>query len=276
LKTIRLICAGASLLLAAATGAQAAPMSLPAMKDHVARLLEGRFPARACHGIGSGVEQPAEGVLVISADGRVTGPSIDVSLFDPAGEVGFQRRVEGARRTLTVQAAVYAHGKSFSIERAVPSDSLGFMEAGLGAPNGNVTRGTECAEVDFSSARIAAPSFNLAAYVAPMFTTSGPVRGNCLSIAHGARTSRQAQFMLDARGVVVDGVTLPFDSTLQPVVNTAVGSRPSDGTLNGTFHWADGSSFHVERYFESDAVSTFSFTLPGRPDADKVFCKPAR
>jgi hypothetical protein len=276
LKTTRLIHAGARLLLAAATGAQAAPMTIPAMKDHVARLLAGRFPARECHGIGSDVEQAAEGVLVISADGRVTGPSIDVSLFDPAGEVGFERRVDGDPRTLTVHADVYAHGLSFSIERAVPADSPGFMEAGEGAPNANVSRGTECAEVDFSSAKIAAPSFDLATYVAPLFATGAPVRGSCRSLAHGTRETRAVQFVLDAHGVVVDGVRLPFDSTMQPVVHTAVGSRLSDGTVNGSFDWADGSSFHVERFFESDAVSTFAFTIHGRPDADRMFCRPGR
>jgi len=275
LKPTRHFRAGAALLLAAA--AQAAPMPIPVMKENVARLLMGTFPARSCHGIGSDVEQPPEGVLVISADGRVVGPSIDVSLFDPAGELGFERRLDGDRRTLTVHADVYASGKSFSIERAVPADSPGFMEAGQGAPNGNVTRGTECAEVDFSTARIAAPSFNLATYVAPMFATSGPVRGTCRSLAHGgARATRTSQFVLDARGVVVDGVALPFDSTMQPVVNVAVGSRLADGTVNGSFEWADGSSFHAERFFESEAFSVFSFTIHGRPDADKMFCKPGR
>lgn len=276
MKTIRLIRACASLLLVAASAAHAAPMTIPAMKERVARLLAGHYPARSCHGINVEVEQPAEGVLDITADGRVVGPSIDVSLFDPAGEMGFERRVEGDPRTLTVHADVYAGGKSFSIERAVPGDSTGFMEAGEGAPNANVTRGTECAEVDFSSAKIAAPSFNLATYVAPMFATSAPVRGACRSLAHGARATRPAQFVLDAHGVVVDGVSLPFDSATQPVVLTAVGSRLSDGTVNGSFDWADGSSFHVERFFESDAVSAFAFTIHGRPDADKMFCQPAR
>ena len=95
-------------------------------------------------------------------------------------------------------------------------------------------------------------------------------------MAHGARATRPSQFVLDVHGVVVDGVSLPFDAASQPVVDTAVGSRFSDGFLNGSFHWADGSSFHVERFFESDAISTFSFTLHGRPDADKMFCQPAR
>jgi hypothetical protein len=277
MKTTRCLPAGAALLIAASAVAQAAPMTIPAMKDSVARLLMGSFPARSCHGIGSDVEQPPEGVLTISADGRVVGPSIDVSLFDPAGELGFERRLDGDQRTLTVHANVYAGGQSFSIERAVPADSPGFMEAGQGAPNANVTRGTECAEVDFSTARIAAPSFNLATYVAPMFATSGPVRGTCRSLAHGgARATRPAQFVLDAHGVVVDGASLPFDSTAQPVVNVAVGSRLSDGTVNGSFEWADGSSFHAERLFGSDAFSVFSFTIHGRPDADKMFCQPGR
>lgn len=276
MKTIRLIRACASLLLAAACATQAAPMTIPAMKERVARLLAGHYPARSCHGIDVDVEQPAEGVLDITADGRVVGPSIDVSLFDPAGEMGFERRVEGDPRTLTVHADVYAGGKSFSIERAVPGDSAGFMEAGEGAPNANVSRGTECADVDFASAKIAAPTFNLATYVAPMFATGAPVRGACRSLAHGGRATRPAQFVLDAHGVTVDGVSLPFDSATQPVVNTAVGSRLADGTVNGSFEWADGSSFHVERFFESDSVSTFAFTIPGRPDADRMFCQPAR
>jgi len=276
LKTTRLTRACASLLLVAATAAPAESMTIPAMKERVARLLAGHYPARACHGIGTDVEQPAESTLDITADGRVVGPSIDVSLFDPAGQMGFERRVEGDPKTLTVDADVYAGGKSFSIERAVPGDSPGFMEAGEGAPNANVTRGTECAEVDFSSAMIAAPSFNLATYVAPMFATGAPVRGSCRSLAHGTRGTRPAQFVLDAHGVVVDGVRLPFDSATQPVVHTAVGSRLADGTVNGSFDWADGSSFHVERFFESDAVSTFTFTIHGRPDAGQMFCRPAR
>ena len=276
MKTTRLIRACTSLLIAAVTAAHAAPMSIPAMKERVARLLAGHYPARSCHGIDVEVEQPAESVLDITADGRVVGPSIDVSLFDPTGEMGFERRVEGDPQTVTVHADVYAGGRSFSIERAVPGESSGFMEAGEGAPNANVTRGTECAEVDFSSAKIAAPSFNLATYVAPMFATSAPVRGSCRSLAHGARATRPAQFVLDAHGVVVDGVSLPFDSATQPVVHTAVGSCLVDGTVNGSFHWSDGSSFHVERLFESDAVSAFAFTIHGRPDADKMFCQPGR
>jgi len=264
----------AALLLAAMTASQAAPMTIPAMKERVARLLAGHYPARACHGIDT--EQPPEAVLTITPDGRVVGPAIDISLFDPAAEMGFERRVEGDPRTLTVHADVYANGRSFSIERAVPSDTPGFMEAGEGQPNANVTRGAECAEVDFSAAKIAGPTFNLATYVAPMFATRGAVRGTCRSLGHGSRATRTSQFVLDEHGVVVDGVSLPFDSATQPVVDTAVGSRLSDGTVNGSFHWADGSGFHVERFFESDAVSTFGFTIHGRPDADKMFCQPAR
>ena len=261
----------ATWLLAAATGAHAAPMSIPAMKASVANLLAGQFVAKDCHGID--VDQAPESVLSIAPDGHVVGPSIDVSLFDPAGEMGFERYVDGDPKTLTVNASVYANGKSFSIERAVPADSRGFMEAGLGEPNANVTRGAECADVDWSSARIAAPSFNLALYVAPMFATTKPIKGTCRSMAGGRGATRPSQFALDARGVVVDGVSLPFDSASQPVVRTAVGSRFSDGTVNGSFRWADGSSFHAERFFESEGFSTFSFTIHGKPDAEKMFCR---
>lgn len=274
MKTTRPWRAACAALLLAAAGAHAAPLSIPAMKERVASLLAGRYVARECHGIDA--DTPPEGVLSISADGHVVGPEIDVSLFDPAAEMGFERHVDGDPRTLTVHANVYANGKSFSIERAVPADSPGFLEAGLGEPNANVTRGVACAEVDWSSARIAAPSFDLATWVAPMFATGAPVKGACRSLAHGARATRPSQFVLDAHGVVVDGVSLPFASAGQPVVHTAVGSRFSDGTVNGSFEWADGSSFHAERFIDGDGFSTFSFTIHGKPDADKMFCQPAR
>lgn len=268
---LRAACAG--LLLAAEAGVHAAPMTIPAMKKSVASLLAGHFAAANCHGIQ--VDQEPTGVLTISSDGHVVGPQIDVSLFEPGGELLLERYVDGEPKTLTVHVSVHANGKSLSLERAVPSDSPGFLEAGLGAPNANVTRGAECSETDFSSARISAPTFDLASYVAPMFATTGPVKGMCRSLKHGAGRARPSQFVLDAHGVVVDGVPLPFASAAQPVVRTGVGSRFSDGTVNGGFDWADGSSFHVERFFESEGVSTFSFTIHGKPDAEKMFCQPA-
>ena len=264
----------ASLLLATTLAAHAAPMTIPAMKQRVASLLSGTFPAKDCNGIQ--VDQAPTGTLVISTDGRVVGPQIDVSLFDPAGETGFERRLENG--VTTVHVSVYANGKSFSLERAVPSDTPGFIEEGVGEPNANVTSGAECHTVDFSTARIAAPTFDLASDVAPMFVTTQAIKGMCRSMAHGhARDKpRPSQFVLDVHGVLVDGVPLPFASAKQPVVATDVGSRFKDGTLNGSFTWADGSSFHVERYFESEGVSTFGFTIAGKPDADKMFCQPAR
>lgn len=253
------------------TTAAAAPPDVARMKARVAGLIAGTFPARACHGVDG--ESPETGVLTIAADGRIAAPSVALSMFDPAAEFIVERYVDGDPRTLTVHAAVYAGGQTFTLERAVPGDSPGFMEAGSGAPNANIVRGTECAEVDFAAARIAAPSFDMAATLVPLFATDAPVRGTCRSLAHGRSPSRPVQFTLDARGVVVDGVTLPFSGAGAALTRTSIGARVADGAFGGGFHWADGSSFHAER-FVGGGFSTFSFTIAGKPDADKMVCRP--
>ena len=79
-----------------------------------------------------------------------------------------------------------------------------------------------------------------------------------------------------SRSLFPDGLTLPFASAGQPVVHTALGSRLSDGMANVSFEWADGSSFHAERVVESEAFSTFGFTIHGKPDAQLMFCTPER
>lgn len=261
----------AALLAALAAGAQAAPMTIPQMESRVANLFAGRYRATAC--IGRGVEQPPEGVLTIASDGHVTGPSVDLSLFDPAGMMGFALWRDGKPESLNIELTADMGGKALRLSRKVPSEGPGDLEAGLGQPNQDISQGSEC-QVDWSSARIAAPSFDLATYVAPMFATSAPVKATCRSLKRGAGPARPVQFTLDAHGVVVDGVALPFGSASRPVNHTDVGTRFSDGTINGSFFWADGSTFHAERLIEGDGFSMFGFTIQGKPDAQTMYCTP--
>ena len=154
--------------------------------------------------------------------------------------------------------------------------SPGSLEAGVGSPNLNITDGTLCDDMSVAPARLAAPGFDFASYLVPAFQTGArPVKGSCRPARTLKGPARPVSFSLDAHGVVVDGVTLPFGPAAKPVNHVALGSRYADGTLNLSIDWADGSSFHAEREIGGDAFAMFGFTLHGRPDADMQTCRVA-
>ena len=59
-----------------------------------------------------------------------------------------------------------------------------------------------------------------------------------------------------------------------PIVEEVVGSRFSDGTLNASATWKDGSSFHFERFMAAGVrFSTFSYVAPGQSADAGDFCQ---
>lgn len=269
------IMACAFALVASTRAAQAAP-DVDAAEKAFAALLAGQYTATSCSDTRD-LGHPPQYVapLVMGADGHITGPSVDMSMFDPAAEFGLEMNLPGPQQpSAEFTYNLYARGYSFSIKAGL-DDSPGssFLEAGKGRPNANVDVGTNCGHVDLLKARVATDKYSLQDLVTELMNTgAATVTGSCRSMANFGGASRQVQFRVGANAVTVDGVTLPLSHGGDGPYIFGVGGRFADGTLNASFRWADGSLFHAERLIGSPDFETFGYTLAGHPDAKEMYC----
>jgi hypothetical protein len=113
--------------------------------------------------------------------------------------------------------------------------------------------------------------------MAAVFDTGGQtVEGACrnLGAKRGGRRAggetRRASFRVGPARVELNGQPLPLRDPQRPLAETGLGSRYSDGTLNGDFAWVDGSELHIERAIGDGRVASFSFS----EGEAKWFCRP--
>lgn len=271
--TIRKVVACTLVLAASPSVVQAAP-DLDSAKKALATLIAGQYTATHCSDNRDfGHPQSYTAPLVIGADGHITGPSVDMSMFDPEAEFGVGMNLPGPHQPAEeFDYSLYARGHSFTINAKVADNSF-FMEAGKGRPNENVEIGTTCAQVDLLKARIATAKHSLQDLVTELMNTgAAAVAGSCRSMANFSGASRQVQFRVGVNTVTVDGVTLPLSHGGDGPYMSDLGGRFADGTLNASFRWPDGSWFHAERFIGSPDFATFGYTLAGHPDAKQMFC----
>lgn len=275
--------------LAVAAPAAAAPpiASIEDLKRAFASALAGSYPAKDCSALGGldGGEQRT-GTLQIGLDGQLVSPMglVRLNMFDPRGEMVLQRRYPPYPPKMLDALFNYelkVSGQMFRIEPDKPVSHV-FLETGEDGGTGNAQKGVACPEVDMRSARIAAADYDMNELMLPVFDTRGAtVTGQCRAMG-GSRKSRPADrsatLKVGAEGVWIDGKLLPFGDSTRRIVEQGLGSRYSDGSLNGGYGWIDGSSVHVERFVLGHGslnapFSTFGFHLADMPEGMSYVCR---
>ena len=277
-------------LLALASSASAAPAiaTIDDLKRAFASALAGSFPASSCSLLGS--ESDGEswtGTLQIGTDGQIVAPRdrVRLHMFDPRGSMGLTRRYPPYPPKMTNALFSYelkVAGEMFRIEPDKPVSEV-FLETGFDGGTGNAQKGVLCPVVDMSNARIAATDYDMNELMLPIFDTRGAtVTGQCRAMGGRVKprpADRSATLRVGAEGVRIDGKLLPFGDSQRRIVEHGLGSRFSDGTLNGSYGWVDGSRVHMERMVLgvgqlNAPFATFSFHLPDMPEGVSYFCRP--
>ncbi len=269
---------------ACAGSALAAPLTedVPALKRAFVALLAGKYASKACSPIPGDGEPSRPGTVLIADDGSLrTGPVV-LSMFDPQGEFALSKKYGTGGVSAAAQGFNYqffAGGRMFD----VTDDGNGgdaFVETGFSGDTRNVqSDGVSCASTDFRSARVVRAGTALHDFMTASFTTEGQtVTGMCrpARMPKGKKLAdvlRPASFSMTTAGVTVNGRTLRFDDADNPVVEAGIGSRFSDGTLNGGFEWKDGSHVHFERFMGAGGrFGVFAFGYVANGNKEDFHC----
>lgn len=285
----------AALAVALTTLALARPASAAApaiatiedLKRALASVLAGSYQAGHCSNLSEGGE-PWTGTMQIGTDGKIVAPRglVQLDMFDKRGSMVLGRRYPPYPPKMTNELFHYELKVGDEMFRIDPDKTVDhvFLEAGVSGGTGNARTGVECPAVDMSKARIAAADYDLNEVMLPIFDTRGAtVTGQCRALGGRAKprpADRSATLKVGAAGIWIDGKLLPFgEDRERRIVDTSVGGRFSDGTLNGTYYWADGSVVHMERSVLAAGrlnapFADFGFHLPDMPEGVSFFCRP--
>ena len=275
------VCAGA------VAQAQAGSLveNIPALKRSAAALLAGTYQASDCSPQPDlNGDPPKPDRLVIGADGSLNIGPVHLSMFDPAGEFAMTKTyVAGGYRgpAQLFDYQFFANGQMLDVNFDEQRISSAFLEAGYSGQTRNVTdNGVVCPTTDARAMAAAKASPALHDFIAAVLTTDGQVvKGQCrpaLSPKGKKRSDVQhpGSFSATLAGLTINGRFIAFDDARNPIVEEGVGSRFSDGTLNASATWKDGSSFHFERFMAAGVrFSTFSYVAPGQSADEGDFCQ---
>jgi hypothetical protein len=273
-----------SLCLLAAVSASALAAGLiqdpPELQRRFAALVAGQYTGQACSRLGdpngSG-QRPAQ--LRINAAGQVMLGGVSMTMFGPGVEVGFGRRTgRDDALNFELREGELRHAMLSSTDQGAVQ---GFLEMGQSpGGQGNVTVGEMCADLDLANMPLRQAANPLLILLAEAYDTGGAtVSGQCKNLGRkrdGKRVggeTRSATFSVGPQAIVLNGQVLPLHDAKRPVVSVDAGSRLADGTLNGSFDWADGANFHIEQFIgEARHVAVFSFS----EQEAKWYCQPSR
>lgn len=259
--------------------------NMPALKRAAAALLAGTYPATECtpqpdlKG-----DPPKPDRILITADGGLDVGPVRLSMFDPAGQFAMTKDylAGGYRAPANLfDYQFFVNGRMFNLNFDDRKIEAAFLEAGYSGETRNVTEdGIICANVDARAMAAGKAGPALHDFIAAVLTTDGKVvQGQCApaSAPKGKKRSdvlHPGSFSATPTGLTINGRFLPFDDARNPIVAEGVGSQFSDGTLNGSITWKDGSDFHFERFMEAGVrFATFSYTAPGKRASEGDFCQ---
>ena len=277
----------AVLCVGAMASAQAGSLveNIPALKRSAAALLAGTYPATDCSPQPDlNGDPPKPDRIVIGADGSLNIGPVHLSMFDPAGEFAMTKTyVAGGYRAPAnlFDYQFFANGQMFDLNFDEQKINAAFLEAGYSGETRNVTEnGIVCPTTDARAMSAAKASPALHDFIAAVLTTDGQVvKGQCRPalLPKGKKRSEvqhPGNFSATLAGLTINGRFIAFDDARNPIVEEGVGSRFSDGTLNASATWKDGSSFHFERFMQAGVrFSTFSYTAPGKSASEGDFCE---
>lgn len=276
-----ILCAGAM------ASAQAGSLveNIPALKRSAAALLAGTYPASDCSPQPNlNGDPPKPDRIVIGGDGSLNIGPVHLSMFDPAGEFAMTKTyVAGGYRAPAnlFDYQLFVNGQMFDLNFDDQKISAAFLEAGYSGQTRNVTdNGIICPTTDARAMHAAKASPALHDFIAAVLTTDGQVvKGQCRPalLPKGKKRSEvqhPGSFSATLAGLTINGRFIPFDDAHNPVTEEGVGSRFSDGTLNASVTWKDGSSFHFERFMEAGVrFATFSYIAPSKSASESDFCQ---
>lgn len=276
-----ILCAGA----VAQAHAGSLVENIPALKRSAAALLAGTHQASDCSPQPDlNGDPPKPDRLVIGADGSLNIGPVHLSMFDPAGEFGMTKTyVAGGYRgpANLFDYQFFVNGQMLDLNFDEQKISSAFLEAGYSGQTRNVTdNGVVCPTTDARAMAAAKASPALHDFIAAVLTTDGQVvKGQCRPalLPKGKKRSEvqhPGSFSATLAGLTINGRYIAFDDARNPIAEEGIGSRFSDGTLNGSVTWKDGSSFHFERFMQAGArFSTFSYVAPGQSAGAGDFCQ---
>ena len=253
---------------------------VPELQRRVAALVAGTYAGTSCSPIpdldGSG-SRP--GQLRIGRDGSVSLGPERMPMFGPAMSIVIGwRNEQGVAFNFEIVEGQQRH---LMLSSTNDGPTVGFIEMGQ-APGGqsNVTDGQMCADLDMRDLPLLAPPNPLGQLMTELYDTGGQViQGDCRNLGakvNGHRVggeTRRASYSVRRDAVVLNGKPLPLRDSARPLTAVDLGSQQADGSVNGSFHWADGSNFHVEQFVGAPlAVSMFSFS----EGEARWHCRPAR
>lgn len=209
-------------------------------------LLKGTYSSNTCYETPNLTGQAVARTLVISDDAQAITNGVSLELFTPDTVVSLQKHYP--------PYSLPDHGIAFSISSASKNlqidvttnltSTIGWIEAGTGEVNSNITSGYECPSIDFSTSLLAAPDFYLGQVTRPLFSSSGlNVQVICQNAIGGGSLSEHTLNM-DNQNVVFDGVSKSFSSDLNLETWSMI---TSEGKMYASFSWNSGEGLSVAR-----------------------------